>query len=162
MTWRKLIQILAMQDEKYLQILEYLQKQQNYIVKNQTAELENVNKLLTDLYNETYRLEKDRLRLMSAIAVKLNRSAEELTLDNIRRLLSPDLIADYNAVTVKLKKTVRKVKKYVENNASLLSLSLQYVDFSLNLLMGSNRTSYGDKGQEYASGRQNSFFSCEI
>ncbi|MGM9571848.1 MAG: flagellar protein FlgN [bacterium] len=162
MAWRKLIQILALQDEKYLQILEYLQKQQNYIVKNQTAELENVNKLLTDLYNETYRLEKDRLRLVSAIAVKLNMSAEELTLDNIRRLLSPDLIADYNAVTVKLKKTVREVKKYVENNASLLSLSLQYVDFSLNLLMGSNRTSYGDKGQEYASGRQNSFFSCEI
>lgn len=162
MAWRKLIQILAMQDKKYLQILEYLQKQQNYIVKNQTDELENVNKLLTDLYNETYRLEKDRLRLMSAIAVKLNMPAEELTLDNIRRLLSPDLIADYNAVTVKLKKTVREVKKYVENNASLLSLSLQYVDFSLNLLMGNNRTSYGDKGQEYASGRQNSFFSCEI
>lgn len=151
-----------MQDKKYSLILEGLQKQQHYIVKNQTAELENVNALLTDLYNAAYSLEKDRLELLSAIAVRLDMAAEELTLDRIRQLLSPALLADYDAVTADLKKTVREVKKYVENNASLLNLSLQYVDFSLNLLLGSNRTSYGDKGQEYASGRQNSFFSCEI
>lgn len=160
--WQELIRILKLETEEYTVVLELLKEQQKLIIKNKIAEIDVINQRLQTIYDHTSLLEKKRLALVQQLSESLELDSQLLTLDKIKDYLPKEYEKAYKAVSEQLKKVISELQRENKNNQDLLKMSLVYVDFSLNLYAGSSRSSYGQKGQEEASGREKSFFNCKV
>lgn len=160
--WQELLDILESQNNLYKVVEQLIKHQQEQIVQNNADEIEKINKKLMICYDQSFLLEKKRIEIVGIIAEKLKKDEKSLTLAKIKDYLPPQYQLNYQKLVFSLQDVLGRVKVENEKNKQLLEMSLRYIDFSLNLLSGTNQASYGSKGEEQEDGRKKSFLNLKV
>jgi len=89
---------------------------------------------------------------VAQIARKTGKKPEELTVSVLAELFPEDMAKKLKSTGDSLKATIEKLKYRNDINQKLLNNAIEYVNFSLNLIMqpGPQTTQYGSRGMEKA------------
>lgn len=142
----EIITTLNSQNTHYEEIL-ILAEEKSKIIKNQDIEtLQKVTSAETAIIGKIQKLEIKREEIVKNIAIVLNQKYEELTISKIAEIINnEDDKANLLEVKSKLKQTLETLKKKNELNKGLLQSSLDYVDFSVNVIRNGNNDPLQDE-----------------
>lgn len=154
-----LIDILNKEAEMYESILKLSKNKTNIIVEGKVTELESITKVEQTLILQLGKLEEGREKLVDEIAGQLNMEASEVTLASLEKLYPKEQAKKLKACHNKLPKIVKDLGEANVVNSKLIKNSLDYIDFSINILTNAGLTSnnYGYTGQSDDSKKRNFF-----
>jgi len=136
-----LIEILKEQTAIYSEMLELSFKKREIIKKNEVDGLKAITTAENGLVGKSQRLEKSRLELIKDIALVLNQKPEKMTLEYIIEAIKERPEAEEIRETARaLRQILTKLKDINELNRELIQNSLDYIDFSINVI----RSTVGD------------------
>ena len=136
-----LIDILCEQNELYTQLLEFSKEKKDMLIKNDIDSLQKINSSESIIVGKSQRLERSRISIMRDIASVLNQSGDDLTVSELSALIEgqpehKDLVIAGDS----LRETVEDLKKSNDLNRVLIQNSLDYVEFSMNVMHSSVET----------------------
>lgn len=157
----QLIDTLKKQKEIYLQLLDSAFEKKQIIIKNNIEELQAITDQENILVGKSLRLDKERIQYFEDIAFVLNKNKDDMTLSYLVELIEGQ--AEYEEL-LQLKNDIfgilEKLKKINQQNEDLINYSLEYVEYSMNLIRSAlnNRPYYCDsRGQEISYGGEGLF-----
>ncbi len=155
----ELIKVLGQETELYSEILNITKNKTNTIVGGKVAELENMVKLEQSLLLKMGKLETLREQLLDKISAQIGVKPSELTLSQLYKHLDEQDVQDLKKHQNKMTAIVSEVKNSNDLNSKLIKNSLDYINFSINLLteMNSVNNSYGFDGNSSNSKKRNIF-----
>jgi flagellar biosynthesis/type III secretory pathway chaperone len=147
----ELLKILTSENEMYQSFERLAHKKTEILIQSEADELMKIVGEEELLLKELKIMEHQRQEVMKRIC-------EECQLDNIEANLQEVLghFEDEEAkkvqeIQLELKENVKKLKMMNEKNEALIKSSLEYIDFSLNVLSNAKGSSgdnnYGNKGE---------------
>jgi len=147
-----LIKVLEYENRLYTQILEEAEKKTDVIVKGDISSLQETTLREQKIINELEKLNSAREQIVAQIARKTGKKPEELTVSVLAELFPEDMAKKLKSTGDSLKATIEKLKYRNDINQKLLNNAIEYVNFSLNLIMqpGPQTTQYGSRGMEKA------------
>lgn len=142
--------VLDYEDRLYRKLLEIADEKTGTVVKGDLEGLQTLVGREKKLVEELGKLKDVREQILEQIAVSVQKTPAELTLDHIISLLPPEKTQKLTRLKNSLKETVSQLTVKNELNQKLIQNALDYVDFSLNLLTqpAPQMTQYGRKGKE--------------
>ncbi len=146
-----LLSNLDEQLENYEYLLGLSYEKKDTLINNDIDELQKITQLENTLVGKNTRLEKKRMSVMSDIASVMNKNENELTLIALSELVKDSPEHDQLvAVTSKIRDNLTELKSINDQNKLLIDNSLDYINFSMNLLSGamSGKSFYTAKGEE--------------
>ena len=155
-----LVDVLNEQTQCYNDLILLSEQKKDAIIKNDINAVQSVNGSESTAIGKSQRIEKKRMELVKDIAEVLNTKEEELTLRKLLGLIEGQ--PEYDSLQKAredIRKVVHELKELNERNKVLLNNSLEYIDFSLNVMrssMDSSLSTYDSKGQE-VDNRRNLF-----
>ncbi|MCX8129901.1 MAG: flagellar protein FlgN [Clostridia bacterium] len=159
----ELINVLEQENRVYDSILKISQSKTNIIVEGKVSELENIVKLEQSLVLQMGRLEDMREKLVEKLSVLLNLKPSEITVSELMKHIKSDEAQRLKACQDTLAGTVKELKNTNELNSKLIKNSLDFINFSINLISttdaGSNN--YGNTGQ-VNDGKRKNFFDMKL
>ncbi len=155
----ELIKVLGQETELYSEILNITKNKTNTIVEGKVAELENMVKLEQSLLLKMGKLETLREQLLDKISAQIGVKPSELTLSQLYKHLDEQDVEALKKHQNKMTAIVSEVKNSNDLNSKLIKNSLDYINFSINLLteMNSVNNSYGFDGNSSNSKKRNIF-----
>ncbi|NLC69678.1 MAG: flagellar protein FlgN [Clostridiaceae bacterium] len=149
----KLLSIFEKEAELYSKFLDLSRQKTEVLINGDVRELENITKNELVLIESVGELEETREQAVSEIACGMGVEASSLTISSIIDNLDKAWDKGWDkAWAEKLKKaranilcTIEEIRKTNMRNKVLIDASLEYIDFSLNLLSSTN-----DKGINYS------------
>lgn len=160
----KLVDVLEEEASLYGDILSIERGKTDVIINGKVAELEDITKIEQSFSEKLQKLENDREKIIEQIALesKISPSAITVTwiIENGGELEETRKLKKIRANIMNL---VNEIKKVNETNAKLIQNSLEYIDFSINLITsaGSPGGKYGNDGREGKEERR-SFFDVKL
>lgn len=154
-----LISVLDKETAMYEGILKLSKNKTDVIVKGKVTELESITRLEQSMILQLGKLEEEREKLVDTIAAELKMKASDVTLAGLEKLF-PKVQADkLKACHNKLPTLVKDLGEANVLNSKLIKNSLDYIDFSINILTGTGATdnNYGYSGQSSDSKKRNFF-----
>ncbi|MDR2899821.1 MAG: flagellar protein FlgN [Clostridiales bacterium] len=160
----ELIDILKKQAVNYDELLILSREKRRVIINNDTQMLQKITQAENSIIGRNQRMENKRLEIIKDIAIVLNQKADELTLSSLAELIKEQ--GEYQELVTARKALVDildDLKSVNDQNSKLLDNSLEYIDFTLNLV----RSSFDDmdtyssqigKGSKSKPGDDGSFF----
>lgn len=133
----ELLEVLNEECGNYKNLLDLSHEKNHVLVKNDIKSLQKITNLENMIVGNNQKLEKKRGRIVEDMALVLGRG--DLSLSVLADLTKgqkehPDLLD----VTNRLRDTVEQLKLSNETNRTLITLSLDYIEFNLNLLRDNN------------------------
>lgn len=130
------IATLDKEDSEYQALLEISQRKTPVIVKGDVESLAKITEEEQVVVDRIASLEKHRTEVLGDIATVLNKDVQTLRVPGIIELLErqPRERDALKAVYDRLKVTVEDMKLINERNRSLIQLSLDMVQFDMNLM----------------------------
>ena len=158
-----LIDILDNEAEIYREVLKLSHNKTNVIVEGSAAELEKLTREEQVLIFQIADLEDVREKITAKLSAQCKEGSGKLTVSVLAGLLPQDRAQRLGAAQEKLSKTLKEIKEVNSLNSRLIRNSLDYIDFSINLLTGAEATGnlYGNSGQA-SSGRKRNFFDVRL
>lgn len=155
----ELIKILGLETELYSEILNVTKNKTNTIVEGKVAELENMVKLEQSLLLKMGKLESLREQAIDKISVQIGVKPSELTLSQLFKHLDDGDVQALKKHQDKISAIVNEVRSSNDLNSKLIKNSLDYINFSINLLteINSVNNSYGFDGNSSNSKKRNIF-----
>jgi len=155
----ELIEILNKELAIYDDILKLSAKKTDVIVNGDVSELVNITRMEQSMVPQIGKLESERMQLVEQIAVLLNIKAEELTLTVLEKQLPGEQKVKLADCRKKLSDTINELKEANALNSKLIKNSLDYIDFSINVLTsaGASGNNYINSGVSQEPGRKNLF-----
>lgn len=144
------ITILEEEHEHYDELLVLSTEKANVIRANDADMLQQITAAETAIMGRNQRLENKRQEVVNNIGVVLNYPPSELTLTKIAEIIENQ--AEHGpliAVRDKLKETLEALKQKNELNRGLIQSSLDYIEFSVNLLRGETVDPYNEFNQAH-------------
>ena len=155
----ELITVLDQEARVYENILRMSKNKTNIIVEGKVVELDNIVKLEQSLVLQMGRLEKLREELVEKLAGEIGIKPLEVTISELMKHINSERAQRLKACQDKLSTTVNELKDTNGINAKLIQNSLDYINFSINLIatadVGNNN--YGNKGQVNDSKKRSLF-----
>jgi len=142
----ELLTTLTTQHQLYEEMLILSEEKLSTIKNNDINLLQQITAAETAIIGKNQRLETKRVDLVKNIGIVLNKSPGELTLTNIAEIINSNVESkEILALRDKLKITLEALKEKNEQNKLLIQSSLDYIDFSVNLLrdQGDNPYAFG-------------------
>lgn len=134
----ELISILNAQVIHYDELLILSKEKKGIIIKNDTEFLRKLTIVENKIIGKIQKLENRRLGLMKDIATVLNKSPDTLTLGKLLEIMKDQNdYADLLTVKQKLRETLEELKNTNDLNNELLQSSIDYINFSINLVRNS-------------------------
>lgn len=135
----------------YMQILSISQKKTDIIIKGKISELDMLVKEEQELISALGKLESSREEVIIKICEALNLKSSEVTMTDILEKLHPNQASALNVIRNKLLELTSELKTINDNNGKLIKNSLEFIDFSINVLSdaanpGNNYNSTGYSG----------------
>lgn len=131
----ELITTLKNQHTHYEELLILSEEKSNIIAKNDVETLQQITAAETAIIGKNQRLDQKREEIVKNIGIVLNQDHTQLTITKISQIIkSEDESNQLVDIKDKLKKTLDALKQKNEINASLIQSSLDYIDFSVNLM----------------------------
>ncbi len=135
----QLMEILEAEIDNYNKLLEFSIQKTPIIIKGDVKELREITKKENQIIFENQKLEKERITLMSDIAMVLNKDEKTLTLSELINILSNQNNQNEECKNLKdirdrLKEVLNTLKNNNDKNGVLLNEALNYVDFNINVV----------------------------
>lgn len=155
----ELIGILNKEAALYEDVLKLSKNKTGIIVEGKVSELENIVKLEQSMILQMGKLEDVRESLVEKLSKHLNAGPAEQTVTQLSKLLQKENSSRLNACQQKLTKVLGELKDTNGLNSRLIKNSLDYIDFSVNLLTntGTAGNLYSNSGQANESRKRNFF-----
>lgn len=159
----KLIEILDKEAELYNDILKLSNNKTDIIVEGKVSELESMVKVEQTLVLQIAKLEDVREELVNAAADQLELNKQDLTISELYKHVEGELADKLNECRNRIAAVMDELKNTNILNARLIKNSLEYIDFSLNLLSAadSGTNNYGNTGV-VNDGKKKSFFDIKL
>ncbi len=145
-----LISMLNNQAQTYEELYGLSLEKKDAIVKDNLEELQKITDLENILVSQHQRVEKKRALLMGDIAIVLGRKEKELSLATLIELMEgQNEHEELIRVRARMRDALDKLAKSNEINSMLIQTSLEYIDYSLNVMQSSINqefTSYSVQG----------------
>lgn len=159
----KIIQILEEEEKIFLDLQSISEKKRDLIVASKVTELEKLVRLEQALIIKNGSFEDEREKVMELVAKQLALQPSEITLS-----LLAQQAGEYNGKRLKicqdrLNSIVKSLKNTNDLNSKLIKNSLEYIDFSINLMssIDNETTKYGNDGQ-YGQAAKRTFFDMKL
>ncbi|MGE5614013.1 MAG: flagellar protein FlgN [Bacillota bacterium] len=132
----KLLEVLNKESAIYEGILKLSKEKTDAIVAGKVSELERITKLEQSIILKLGKLERERESIVESIAAGLGKKAAEITLTDIISVMpgaEAKKLKEYQEGFAKLLEKLRGANML---NSKLIRNSLEYIDFSINILAG--------------------------
>jgi len=158
-TIKKLIEILDKEAAIYEGLLKLSREKTDVIVKGKVTELEGITKVEQSMILQLARLEETREKLVALLSEELGMNADDINVTELEKVLPKDQSEELSECQKKMTGIFRDLKDSNDLNAKLIKNSLDYIDFSVNILSnaGSSGDLYGKSGQSNDPGKRNLF-----
>lgn len=156
----KLIEVLNKETDIYDDILKLSKNKTNVVVEGKVTELENIVKLEQTLVLKMGQLEGIREELIGKISAQLAIEPSKITLSELAKLLKADEAEGLKKVHTRLSGMLNELKTTNQLNTKLIKNSLDYIDFSLNLMTSTNvltANNYSNSGTVGTAGKRSLF-----
>ncbi|TCK93377.1 FlgN protein [Natranaerovirga hydrolytica] len=132
----EMVNTLSEELNYYKQLLELAKTKTKVIVDNDTEQLQQLTEQEQILASRLLRLEKKREEKIQDIALVINKSPDELTLNNLIALLKGQEKEQdaLNAIREDLVGTMAQLKVVNNQNQELINQALDYIDFTINAI----------------------------
>jgi len=155
----KLVEVLEQETAIYEDILELSRKKTDTIVEGKVPELENITKQEQTLVSKVHKLESVRLSLLQELSGQLGMKPEKMALSVLVEQMQGKEAEKLKVLQNKIAGILSELKNVNELNSRLIKNSLEYIDFSINLLAaaGAEGNNYGKTGQVTGHKKRNLF-----
>jgi len=134
----RLIEILQSQLELYNRLLESARKKKVFIINNNLEALRKATSDENNLVGGLQRLEREREALVLNLAKQLCIPLNGLTLVIlINQINDPFVKKRLSELRIRMRDDMDELKAINEQNKALINQSLEYIDFTMNLLRSS-------------------------
>ena len=132
-----LLDVLNEQAENYENLLALSREKHEVLVQNDVKSLQKITNVENIIVGNNQRLEKKRIKITGDISTVLGKENTDMTLALLAQLIQqqdehPSLVN----VMHRLRTAVEDLKLVNERNKSMLEFSMDYVDFTMNLVRG--------------------------
>lgn len=125
----------------YKKLLKLSKDKQKIIIAGNVNELDKIIKIEQDMILEIGQLEKQRELEADRLCVLLGLKRESLTLSELSRILGASDGALFQNIQKEMKDLLSELKKINDQNGELIKQSLEYIDFSIDIITSSQLTS---------------------
>lgn len=155
----ELIDILNKEAAIYEGVLKLSKNKTDTIVAGKVAELEGITRLEQSMILQMGKLEDEREKLIDRLSVQMKVAAEDITISSLEKLLQKEQAGRLRACHKSLDRSLKELSDTNELNSKLIKSSLDYIDFSINLLTNTSSAGnlYGNAGQTSNSKKRNFF-----
>ena len=155
----ELIGVLNKEAVLYEDVLKMSKNKTGIIVEGKIADLESIVKLEQSMILQLAKLEDIREGLVEKLSKQLGVDSNELTITQLSNLLQKEQASKLNTCHKGLAKVLTELRDANGLNSKLIKNSLEYIDFSINLLANVNTAGnlYGNSGQTNESRKRNFF-----
>lgn len=160
---KQLTQILNQENEIYDTLAKLSNNKTQIIVEGKVQDLDSIVKIEQSLVIKISKLEQQREQIVESMCTQLGIKPEEVTLTEILKLASNDECVELKVCQEKMKTTLNGLKEKNEINSKLIKNSLEYIDFSLNMLtsIGTINNNYESTG-ETGDSKKRSIFDVKL
>ncbi len=158
-----LVDVLKNEAGLYREVLKISHEKTRIIVDGKAAELDSLTRKEQTFVFQIADLEDLREKIVAKFAEYFKKKAAELTVSVIASMLPPQKAQELQGVLVELSGILKEIKEVNRLNAQLIRNSLEYIDFSINLLTGAEASGnmYGNSGQTN-DGRKRNFLDVKL
>ncbi len=130
-----LVVVLDSEKDEYKKLIQLSEELKDAVIEHDIEKVESTTDAQESVTNNIVVLESRRKRIMSDIALVLNKKPEELTLSDLLETLSnqPEAKDRLNRTRNSLKETMEALRRRNDSNQSLLKTAMELLDFDLNL-----------------------------
>lgn len=160
-----IIDILKKEHDCYKDMLELSKSKKKVIIEGKVAELDKMVKLEQNMIVTIGQLERNREEAAARLGNVLGISSAQLTISEMMKVLQPELKAGLEDVQEKLRKTLSELKDVNDVNGQLLEQSLEYIDYSINLISGTGMETgslYEDMGKNRNKQSKKNIFDTKV
>jgi len=160
----KLTDVLRKEASLYEDFLSVQKGKTDILVKGNVLELEKMVKTEQSYFEKIQELESEREQIIERIAQVFHTDLSTLTLTQIiNNYVNQEQASELKNLRDKILNTVNELKKVNEQNARLINNSLEYINFSINLIASANNggSRYEQDGKE-GKGERKSFFDIRL
>jgi flagellar biosynthesis/type III secretory pathway chaperone len=152
---KNLMSVLEQEYKVYEEILKLSKKKTDIIVEGRIAELDNVVKLEQALVAQISRIDTQRELVLNEIVPE----KKDINISELKSYADEAQKKSLEEYQKKLTQLIDEMKHVNQLNAKLINNSLEYIDFSLNLITNADATSnnYGNGGDNSQKARKNFF-----
>ncbi len=143
---KQLTQVLNQENEIYDTLAKLSNNKTQVIVEGKVQDLDSIVKIEQSLVLKISKLEQQREEVVEIMCNQLGIKPEEITISEILKLAANDEGKELKNCQDNLRATLNGLKEKNELNSKLLKNSLDYIDFSLNMM-----TSIGTINNNYES-----------
>lgn len=151
-----IIEILEKEYGYYMDMLELSKTKKRVIVEGKVAELDKIVKLEQNMIVDIGQLERKREEEAAKLSKALGLKSDQVSISELFGVLQPELKKKLEDIQEKLRKTIDELKSVNDINGQLIEQSLEYIDYSINLISGVGMETgslYEDIGR--SKGKQN-------
>jgi flagellar biosynthesis/type III secretory pathway chaperone len=156
---KQLVDVLNRENEIYKTIYEISNNKTDLIVGGKVNEIENITKIEQTLIIKISKLEDEREKIIGKLCDILAKKPEELTISMLIEKLGQDDADELKTCQEKIVRIISNLKKTNDLNAKLIKNSLEYIDFSINMMTSIDtvNNSYGSSGFSGETKKRNFF-----
>jgi len=143
-----LLAIMEKQLEIYRRLLTLAYEKRPVLVKGKIPELEKITKEEELLILQVGRLEEQRQVLVRALANHFVLSPEDVTLSRITERVDEETCSKLQQVLEDLPGVLKELADINEVNTELIKNSLDYINFSIDILVSNSRTPVYNQHEE--------------
>lgn len=149
-----MIEILKKELQYYKDLLALSNTKKTSIIEGKVAELDKIVKLEQNMIFDLGQLEKQREEEVNKLCQRLGISDRKASLTEITEKLTKEDRTALERIQAAMRKTLSELKAQNDLNGELIKQSLEYIDFSINILTSSGMETgslYGDVGSNEKS-----------
>ena len=156
---RQLTEVLDQENDIYDTLSKISNNKTNLIVGGKVNELESIVKIEQSLIIKISKLENEREKIVEKLCSLLDKKPEEITISGLASQLGKSESDKLKACQEKMVNNITKLKNTNELNSKLIKNSLEYIDFSINMMTSIDIASnnYGSSGNSGDSKKRNLF-----
>lgn len=154
----RIISTLEDEDKIYKKLLSLSIKKKDHIIEGRISELDQIVQIESSIILEISKLEDEREAAIDALAADHELLRENLTVSYICDEVKDERCSILKEVTQSISDTLSKLKEVNDINGKLIEQSLEYINFSVNLITNSLEPHNGvyeaktgeDKGEKHS------------
>ncbi len=155
----RLVEILGKEKNIYEKILKLSMDKKDVIVAGNVSELEGITRMEQSILLKLGKLEGEREELTGELAAALKINPSEVTLSGLAKMVPDEQGARLRNCRDSFLKTIDDIRSNNTLNSKLIRNSLDYIDFSINILSNAGATgnNYSNSGQSNDPKKRNFF-----
>ncbi|NLO25145.1 MAG: flagellar protein FlgN [Clostridiales bacterium] len=134
--WERLIEILEQESALYRDIFELSKHKTNTIVEGKVTELEQLTGVEQKMLLGIGNLEQQREEAVNQLARHLDVPADQFNISLAIKKAGEDLQDKFAGLKDEISSILKELKEVNDLNSQLIEKSLEYIDFSINLIAG--------------------------